>query len=110
MTALFEILVTEAAEQDLVEIFEDLRVRASAKVAEDLLDGLLECVATLETLPERGSTPDALAGLGIRDFRQFVLRTWRVIYRVIGPSVFILVIADGRQDMQRLLERRLLEH
>jgi hypothetical protein len=31
-----------------------------------------------------------------------------VIYRVVDPMVFILVIADGRQDMQRLLEQRLL--
>jgi len=29
---------------------------------------------------------------------------------VIGKTVFVMVIADGRRDMQRVLERRLLEH
>lgn len=31
-----------------------------------------------------------------------------MIYRVIGRQVFIYLIADGRRDMQALLQRRLL--
>lgn len=53
--------------------------------------------------------PGELAPLGIKDFRQLVFQTYRVIYRVVANGAFVLVIADGRQDMQTLLERRLLE-
>jgi toxin ParE1/3/4 len=110
MSTAFEVRVTESAENDLLEIFEDTRARVSARRAEALLDGILECVSTLERLPDRGSVPAELAQLGIREFRQLIFQTYRLIYRVIGTSAFVLVIADGRQDMQRLLERRLLEH
>ena len=109
MTAGFKVEITEAAERDLQAIFEEVWTRTSAGAAERLLDALLEAVATLESLPDRGSVPAELAELGIRDFRQLVIQTYRLIYRVIGRSVFVMIIADGRQDMQQLLERRLLE-
>ena len=33
---------------------------------------------------------------------------YRVIYRVVGERVYVYLIADGRRDMQGLLQRRLL--
>ena len=109
MTTAFEVEITEAAERDLQTIFEDVLTRTSAAAAERLLDALIEAVATLESFPDRGAVPSELAELGLRDFRQLVVQTYRLIYRVLGKTVFVMVIADGRQDMQRLLERRLLE-
>ena len=76
--------------------------------AESLLNELLDCASTLEHFPDRGSVPSELAQLGIRGFRQLIFQTYRLIYRVTGGSVFVHVIADGRRDMQQLLERRLL--
>ncbi|MDO9351029.1 MAG: type II toxin-antitoxin system RelE/ParE family toxin, partial [Deltaproteobacteria bacterium] len=32
-----------------------------------------------------------------------------IIYRVMDKIVYVLLIADGRRDMQTLLQRRLLE-
>ena len=46
--------------------------------------------------------------LGIRTFRQLVHSPYRIICRVIGQEAFVPVVADGRRDMQALLERRLL--
>lgn len=77
--------------------------------ADALLDDLLASIATLERFPERGAIPDELAKLGMREFRQLVFQAYRLIYRVIGDEVYVLLIADGRRDMQALLERRLLQ-
>jgi toxin ParE1/3/4 len=110
MTSTFRVEITEAAEHDLQAIFEHVWTRTSAEAAERLLDSLVEAIATLESLPDRGAVPAELAELGLREFRQLVVQTYRLIYRVLGKTVVVLVIADGRQDMQRLLERRLLEH
>lgn len=110
MSARFAVEITEAAEKDLLEIVEDVWRRASARTADKLLEGLLECVATLESFPDRGPVPAELSEIGIRDFRQLIFQSYRLIYRIIGKTVFVMLIADGRQDMQRLLERRLLEH
>jgi len=35
-------------------------------------------------------------------------KPYRIIYRVMAENVYVLVIADGRRDMQALLQRRLL--
>jgi toxin ParE1/3/4 len=76
--------------------------------AHALILQFLATIDTLENLPERGGVPKELQGLGLREFRQVLLRHFRVIYRVIGDRVVILAIADGRRDMRELLERRLL--
>jgi len=62
----------------------------------------------LATFSERGSHPRELLALGIREYRETCFKPYRVIYRIIGKRVFVYLIADGRRDMQTLLERRLL--
>lgn len=44
----------------------------------------------------------------MREFRQVNFKPYRLIYRVVGNDVIVYIIADGRRDMQSLLERRLL--
>ena len=107
MTPTFRVRISDSAEQDLLDIVKDVAMRASTATADRLLDDLLDCVSTLEQFPDRGSIPSELAPLGIREFRQLILQTYRLICRVEGAAVFVLVIADGRRDMQPLLERRL---
>lgn len=106
--ARFEVELTQGAEDDLEAIYDYITEHRSAAVADRLLDAFLEKVSTLERYPERGSVPKELDALGIREFRQILLDTYRLLYRVSGSRVVILVIADGRRDMQALLERRLL--
>ena len=43
------------------------------------------------------------------EIREVIERPYRIIYRVIENNVYVLVIADGRGDMQTLLQRRLLQ-
>ena len=58
--------------------------------------------------PERGNYPAELLDLGIREYREIFFRPYRIIYRVMKNNVYVLLIADGRRDMQTLLQRRLL--
>lgn len=73
-----------------------------------MLDGLIDKIEALEQHPQRGMVPKELEALGISEFRQLALSPYRLIYRVVGQTAFIFVIADGRRDMQTLLEQRLL--
>lgn len=108
MAQRFDVELTRGAEDDLEAIYDYLAEQRSAEDAEALLDTFLEKIATLERFPSRGAIPKELEALGIREFRQLLLAPCRLIYRVAGGTVFILLIADGRRDMQALLERRLL--
>ena len=108
MSAHFQVELTAGAEHDLRTLFRYLADQTSTERADALLDALLAKIETLETWPERGSIPREMEALGIREFRQMLLPPWRLIYRVTGQRAIVLVIADGRRDMQTLLERRLL--
>ncbi|MET1113306.1 MAG: type II toxin-antitoxin system RelE/ParE family toxin [Allosphingosinicella sp.] len=104
----FEVRLTRGAENDLERLYDFLAEQGSPPIADALLRSILEKVEALERFPNRGSIPKEMARLGIRTFHQLVHSPYRIIYRVIGREVFVLLIADGRRDMQSLLEWRLL--
>jgi toxin ParE1/3/4 len=104
----YEVLLTKGAEQDLEAIYDYIVQFDSVTSADYVLDGLLEVVENLANFPERGSYPNELTNLGIKEYRQAFFKPYRVIYRAIGQKVYITLIADGRRDMQSLLARRLL--
>jgi toxin ParE1/3/4 len=104
----FEVRLTQGAEDDLERLHDYLAEHRSLAEADALLEAILGKAAALERFPDRGAVPKELAGLGIRDFRQILMAPYRIFYRVTGEAVFVVLIADGRRDMQALLERRLL--
>ncbi|HEY4038958.1 MAG TPA: type II toxin-antitoxin system RelE/ParE family toxin [Burkholderiaceae bacterium] len=104
----YEVLLTAGAEQDVESIYDYIAEFDSPANAHHVLDRLIKAVDTLSTFPERGSHPKELLALGIKDYRQTFFKPYRLIYRVVGRSVYVYLIADGRRDMQSLLARRLL--
>lgn len=104
----FEVVLTRGAEQDLESIYDYIAEFDCAANAAYVLDQLMEVVEGLAQFPERGSYPNKLLALGIKDYRQTGFKPYRVIYRVAGSRVVIYLIADGRRDMQSVLARRLL--
>lgn len=104
----FQVVLTEGAEQDLEALFDYIAEFDCLANANRLLDQLLEITQSLSHLPERGSHPKELLGLGIKEYRQVFFKPYRLIYRVYNQQVVIYLIADGRRDMPSLLARRLL--
>ena len=104
----YKVLLTAGAESDLEDLHGYIAEHDSSNRADYVLDRLMEVAESLATFPERGSHPQELLALGIREYRQSFFKPYRVIYRVIGKQVIVYVIADGRRDMQSLLLRRLL--
>lgn len=104
----YEVLLTAGAEQDLEDIYDYIAESDSPAKADYVLPRLLEAADRLAAFPDRGAHPRELQALGIREYRQTFFKPYRLIYRVIGRQVFVYVIADGRRDMQSLLQRRLL--
>lgn len=104
----FEVLLTEGAEQDLESIYDYIAQFDCVASADYVLDQLAAVIESLSAFPERGSHPEELLAVGIKEYRQTSFKPYRVIYRVIDRRVVIYVIADGRRDMQMVLARRLL--
>jgi toxin ParE1/3/4 len=108
VAARYDVFLARSAEGDLETLHRWMTANRSPEVADALLDDLLRLIGTLENFPERGNIPKELESLGIAEFRQLLLGPYRIIYRIVGDSVIILLIADGRRDMQAILQQRVL--
>lgn len=105
--ATFEVVLTEGAAQDLESIHDYIADFDSVANANYVLDELMRVVESLSKLPERGSYPNELISLGIKEYRQVFFKPYRVIYRVTASQAIIYLIVDGRRDLQSVLARRL---
>ncbi len=105
----FEVFLTSSASSDLEEIVGYISEHDSPEKAGYVLSKIEKVFGSLSTAPERGSYPNELRNLGIRDYREVFFKPYRMIYRIAGKRVYVLVVIDGRRDMQSLLQRRLLE-
>ena len=108
MVAKYRVLLTHGAEQDMESIYDYIAEFDEPANADYVLDQLMATAEKLAVMPERGSYPKELVGLGIKEYRQVFFKPYRLIYRVMNADVVVNVIADGRRDMQSLLTRRLL--
>lgn len=104
----YAVLFTQGAEQDVEAIYDYIAEVDGVVRADQVLDGLMVVVEGLAHFPERGSYPQELLALGIKEYRQTMFKPWRVIHAVAGAQVIVYAVADGRRDMAALLARRLL--
>lgn len=100
--------LTRDAARDLTDLHGYIASHDSPLKADRVLDRLVVLARSLALTPQRGSHPPELLALGIRDYRQVFFKPYRVIYLLAGKTVNILLIADGRRDMETLLSQRLL--
>ena len=103
----YTIELTRSAAADLEDIVEWIARSDSSSRALQVLERIEKRIASLAEQPERGTVPMELRGLGVGRYREIFFKPYRVIYQVLGSSVIIHVIADGRRDMATLLQRRL---
>ena len=103
-----EVILAPDALADLEGILDYIDNHDVEGKADYVLDSMDAVIESLSAFPERGSIPKELLELGIREFRQTFFKPYRVIYRIADKSVYVLLIVDGRRDMQAVLARRLL--
>ena len=105
----FQVLLTDDASRDLEELYDYIESHDAPGRAEYVLEQLEKAVSSLSENPGRGAWPKELLAVGLREYREIFFKPYRIIYRVMAEKVYVLVIADGRRDMQTLLQRRLLQ-
>ena len=105
----YKVLLTNDAAKDLDEIFGYIHLNDSPSSAEYVLNQIENAIANLSHFPEKGSYPDELINLGIKQYREVYFKPYRLVYQIIKKTVYIMLIVDGRRDMQTLLSRRLLD-
>lgn len=105
----FQVFLTDDASRDLEELYDYVESHDSPREADYVLDQIEKIFSSLSENPERGAYPKELSAVGIREYREIFFKPYRIIYLIMAGNVYVMVIADGRRDMQSLLQRRLLQ-
>jgi toxin ParE1/3/4 len=105
----FQVFLTDDAARDLEDLYDYIELHDMPGKAEHVLKQIEKAFNSLSENPESGAYLKELRAVGLREYREVFFKPYRIIYRVMTKNVYVLVIADGRRDMQILLERRLLQ-
>lgn len=105
----FAVWLTDGATHDLEDLHGHIAARDSPDTADHVLQNIERVLGSLSGAPLRGVYPPGLLALGIKGYREVHSKPYRIVYRVSDDAVYVLMIADGRRDMEALLQRRLLE-
>jgi toxin ParE1/3/4 len=103
----YRVVWAKAAALDLEQII--LFVASDSPfVAEQLLAKIRRKARSLGTSPLRGRIVPELLRLGMRRWRELVIRPYRLIYRVSRHAIVVLAVFDGRRDLEEVLLERLV--
>ncbi|NTU43261.1 MAG: type II toxin-antitoxin system RelE/ParE family toxin [Nitrospirales bacterium] len=105
----FAVLLTDDAAHDLERLYDYISLHNAPGKADHVLTQIEKDFTSLSESPEMGVHVKELMALGILEFREIFFKPYHIIYRVVGKNVYVLLIADGRRNMQTLLQRRLIE-
>ena len=100
---------TKTAKADLKEIV-DYIAEDSVKIALEKLDLIQSKVSALRFNPGLGRKIPELAEYSDMSYREIVVYPWRVIYQVKESSLSVLMVLDGRRNLQDILFKRLMRH
>ncbi len=104
----FTVFLTDDAAYDLNELYDYIALHDALGKANSVLSKIEKVLFSLTESPERGAYPKELLSIGIHEYREVFFKPYRIIYRIIKKKIYVLLIADGRRDMESLLLRRLL--
>jgi toxin ParE1/3/4 len=104
----FKVNFITDAEEDLFDIYKYVYLNDSEDDAEKLYENLYKKCLSLQLFPKRGRIVPELSLLAIEDFLEIFYKSYRIIYKIVRDEVFIYCILDGRREIQKLLQGRLL--
>lgn len=103
------VFLTDDAARDLEDLYDYIALQDVPGKADHVLEEIEKALNRLSENPQRGAYPKELLAIGLREYREVFFKPYRIIYRIMAERVTVFVIADGRRDMQTLLQRRLLQ-
>ena len=107
MNKTYQILWAGIAENDLKEIIEYIAIDNPSNVLK-ILQKVKKNISILCNLPERGRFVPELQDQGILTYRELVVPSWRIIYRISIHVVYVLSVLDARRNVEDILLKRLV--
>jgi toxin ParE1/3/4 len=97
----------QEAEHDLEAIFRYILGSGNPGAAKDMIRLIRQACDSLCQMPERGHVPPELARADYYEYRQIIVKPYRIIYQVVESCVYIFGIIHGRRNVDEVLRQRL---
>ena len=104
----YTVLLLEAAVKDIETIYRHIHKSGNKKAAKDMVKSIREACDSLSENPERGRIPDELSQIRQFEYRQIIVRKYRIIYQLAKPNIFVFGIIHGNRNIGEVLRQRLL--
>ena len=73
-----------------------------------VMDKIYEQVGKLDLNPERCGIVPELEKHGYFIYRQLIVDHWKVIFKIEGNIVYIMIVIDGRRNLEDIILKRIL--
>jgi len=104
----YNVLWSDVARADLDDIANYIAEEDGIDIALEIVCRLERKAAQMVSLPKRGVIIPELLDIGVLQYRQLTERPWRILYRILGNTVYVVAVVDSRRDMLVFLMERLL--
>jgi toxin ParE1/3/4 len=104
----YSILLLEGAVNDLEVIYRYIRKSGSKRAAKDMVKSIRQACDSLSENPQRGHSPKELLPVGQFEYRQIIVKNYRIIYQIAPPNIFIFGIVHGNRDVGEVMRNRML--
>jgi toxin ParE1/3/4 len=104
----FTVLLLEDAVKDLEAIYRYIQKSGNKKAAKDMIINIRKACDSLSEIPERGHIPKELSQIGLFEYRQIIVKKYRIIYQLAKPNIFIFGIIHGNRNIDEVLRQRML--
>ena len=108
MTDAHKIVWAPIALNDLEEILDYIAANDSSDAAVHVGNKILSQVDTLVQHPTRCRMVPELREVGVTEYRELIVRPYRIVFRIERKRVGLVAVVDGRRDLEELLISRTL--
>lgn len=101
-----EVIWAPSAIRDMDDILDYVATSQGGDSAEHLYLKVASRIESLSRFPRRARLVAELRRVGVREYRELIVSHYRILFRIVGQTVAILGVLDGRRDLSELIMRR----
>ena len=107
MNKIYSIKWASPAKDDLDEIIEYIS-KTNLTYAVKTMDKIYGDVKKLDMFPERCRIVPELEKYGYLIYRELIVDYWKVIFKIENDFVYIMMVIDGRRNLEDILLKKML--
>jgi len=104
----YTVLLLEEAVKDIEAIYRYIRKSGNKNAAKDVVINIRKACDSLSENPEHGHLPDELSQIGQFEYRQIIVKKYRIICQFAKPNIFVFGIIHGNRNIGEVLRQRML--